>query len=50
MGQFPAVTISFNLNTGYSLGQALTAINKVIADRQPAEQRGLELPGHGGGV
>jgi len=32
MGQFPAVTISFNLNTGYSLGQALTAINKVIND------------------
>jgi multidrug efflux pump len=32
MGQFPAVTISFNLNTGYSLGQALTAINKVIED------------------
>jgi len=30
MGQFPAVTISFNLNTGYSLGEALTAINKVI--------------------
>src|ERR1700689_1440716 len=30
MGQFPAVTISFNLNTGYSLGQALDAINKVI--------------------
>jgi multidrug efflux pump subunit AcrB len=37
MGQFPAVTISFNLNTGYSLGQALTAINKVIAkDQLPA--------------
>jgi multidrug efflux pump len=31
MGQFPAVTISFNLNSGYSLGQALTAINKVLA-------------------
>jgi len=30
MGQFPAVTISFNLNTGYSLGQALDAINQVI--------------------
>jgi multidrug efflux pump subunit AcrB len=30
MGQFPAVTISFNLNTGYSLGQALDAINEVI--------------------
>ncbi|MGA7157682.1 MAG: efflux RND transporter permease subunit [Acidobacteriaceae bacterium] len=33
MGQFPAVTISFNLNTGYSLGQALEAINKVIKDQ-----------------
>ncbi len=31
-GQFPAATISFNLNTGYSLGEALDAINKVIAD------------------
>jgi multidrug efflux pump subunit AcrB len=30
-GQFPAVTISFNLGAGYSLGQALDAINKVIA-------------------
>ncbi len=30
-GQFPAVTISFNLAPGYSLGQALTAINKVVA-------------------
>jgi multidrug efflux pump len=36
-GQFPAVTISFNLNTGYSLGQALDAIDKVIAkDKLPA--------------
>jgi multidrug efflux pump len=30
-GQFPAVTISFNLAPGYSLGQALDAMNKVIA-------------------
>jgi multidrug efflux pump len=30
-GQFPAVTISFNLGEGYSLGQALDAIDKVIA-------------------
>jgi multidrug efflux pump len=30
-GQFPAVTISFNLGTGYSLGQAIDAINKVVA-------------------
>jgi multidrug efflux pump len=32
-GQFPAVTISFNLAAGYSLGQALTAIDKVIKDQ-----------------
>ena len=31
-GQFPAVTISFNLGPGYSLGQALNAMNKTIAD------------------
>jgi multidrug efflux pump len=30
-GQFPAVTISFNLGPGYSLGQALDAIDKVVA-------------------
>ena len=30
-GQFPAVTISFNLSNGTSLSQALDAINKVIA-------------------
>ncbi len=29
-GQFPAVTISFNLADGYSLGAALTAIDKVV--------------------
>ncbi|MES2390685.1 MAG: efflux RND transporter permease subunit [Acidobacteriota bacterium] len=29
-GQFPAVTISFNLASGYSLGEALEAINKTI--------------------
>jgi len=30
-GQFPAVTISFNLGPGYSLGQALDAMKKIIA-------------------
>ena len=36
-GQFPAVTVSFNLNSGYSLGQALDAINKVLArEKLPA--------------
>ncbi len=29
-GQFPVVTVSFNLGVGYSLGQALDAIDKVI--------------------
>jgi multidrug efflux pump len=29
-GQFPAVTVSFNLGQGYSLGQALTAMNDTI--------------------
>jgi len=30
-GQFPAVTVSFNLAAGKSLGEALEAINKVVA-------------------
>ena len=30
-GQFPAVTLSFNLGNGYSLGQALDSMNKAIA-------------------
>jgi multidrug efflux pump len=30
-GQFPAVTISFNLAPGYSLGEALESIDKAIA-------------------
>ena len=35
-GQFPAVTISFNLGTGYSLGEAVAAINNA--------QREIGLP------
>jgi len=31
-GQFPAVTVSFNLAAGYSLSQALDAVDKVVAD------------------
>jgi multidrug efflux pump len=31
-GQFPAVTISFNLGPGYSLGEALESINKALAE------------------
>jgi multidrug efflux pump len=29
-GQFPAVTISFNLGRGYSLGAAISAINRLV--------------------
>jgi multidrug efflux pump len=31
-GQFPAVTISFNLSSGTSLGQALNAVDKAVAE------------------
>ncbi len=33
MGQFPSVTVSFNLAPGYSLGEALDAINQVIKEQ-----------------
>jgi multidrug efflux pump len=33
-GQFPAVTVSFNLSPGASLSQALDAINKVVKDEK----------------
>jgi multidrug efflux pump len=36
-GQFPVVTVSFNLGVGYSLGQALDAIDALIAkEKLPA--------------
>jgi HAE1 family hydrophobic/amphiphilic exporter-1 len=36
LGQFPAVTISFNLDTGFSLGDAVSAVNRVAKDVLPA--------------
>ncbi len=40
-GQFPAVTLSFNLAPGYSLGQAVTAIQHVAASiHMPASVTG----------
>ncbi len=36
-GQFPVVTVSFNLGAGYSLGQALDAIDAIVAkEKLPA--------------
>ncbi len=34
MGQFPSVTISFNLAPGYSLGEALDAFNRVLEEQK----------------
>ncbi|WP_116810145.1 multidrug efflux RND transporter permease subunit [Steroidobacter cummioxidans] len=40
-GQFPAVTLSFNLAPGVALGQAVDAINQAMADNQkPAALEG----------
>ncbi|MCL2660755.1 MAG: multidrug efflux RND transporter permease subunit [Acidobacteriaceae bacterium] len=40
-GQFPAVTLSFNLAPGYSIGDAVTAINKAKAElKLPASVNG----------
>jgi HAE1 family hydrophobic/amphiphilic exporter-1 len=36
LGQLPAVTISFNLRPGVSLGDAVTAVNKVAKEMLPA--------------
>ncbi len=46
-GQQPAVTISFNLTPGHSLGEAVDAIQKVEREVQPAGDRGLRVLGHG---
>lgn len=36
LGQFPAVTVSFNLEPGYSLGDAVTLVNQAAAEILPA--------------
>ena len=37
-GQFPAVTLSFNLPPGVALGQAVDAINKAVARHRHARR------------
>jgi HAE1 family hydrophobic/amphiphilic exporter-1 len=39
-GQLPAVTVSFNLKSGYALGDAVEAINKAAVDALPATVTG----------
>jgi HAE1 family hydrophobic/amphiphilic exporter-1 len=36
LGQFPAVTVSFNLEPGYALGDAVTLVNEAAAEILPA--------------
>ena len=49
-GQFPAVTLSFNLAPGASLGEAVAAIDRAQAGARPAGEHPSQLPGHGAGV
>jgi multidrug efflux pump len=44
-GQFPAVTISFNLAPGKSIGDAVDAVNKIKADLNPPPSVNSEFEG-----
>ena len=49
-GQFPVVTLSFNLAPGASLGDAVKAVNKVQDGDGHAADRTGRLSGHGPGL
>ena len=49
-GQFPAVTLSFNLRPGSSLGQAVEAIQAAEKANRPARNGGHDLLRQRGGV
>ncbi len=49
-GQFPAVTLSFNLAPGISLGHATRAIREVEKADRPAGEHPRQLPGNGRGL
>ncbi len=49
-GQFPAMTISFNLAPDKSLGQAVQAIQAALRADRHAGQRARRLQGDGAGV
>ena len=46
-GQFPAVTISFNLAPGKSIGDAVTAVNEAKARAEDAGECERGVPGIG---
>ena len=49
-GQFPAVTLSFNLAPGTALGQAVERIQQMQRDLHDADHARGHLPGHGAGL
>ncbi len=49
-GQFPVVTISFNLAPGKSIGDAVDAVNKAKAELNMPSERERQVPGLGGCV
>jgi HAE1 family hydrophobic/amphiphilic exporter-1 len=49
-GQFPAITISFNLAQGVALGQATDAVNRLPCRISARLRPARHLPGHGAGV
>ena len=49
-GQFPVVTLSFNLAPKASLGEAVTAVNKVQDETADAGQRSRRVSRHGRGL
>jgi multidrug efflux pump len=50
IGQFPAVTVSFNLAPGVALGDAVEAIRAAEGRARPAGQHRDQLPGRGPGL
>ena len=49
-GQFPAVTISFNLAPGVALGEATDAVPKAVARVEAAARHCDEVPGQCAGI
>ena len=49
-GQFPAITISFNLAQGVALGQATDAVTKAMVEIGAPATLNSQLPGHRPGV
>ena len=49
-GQLPAVTISFNLAPGISIGQAVDSIDEAMRDMNVPATHDDDVPGHGAGV